>query len=672
MAEREAAIRITLNNGSFLSGMDGIVDKAKQVSGKVKAAFGTAFKGTGGAGWGAAGDSIKDMAGGLKDVMSTAATLGGGIGFGMLVKKASDLRGTLRDVEFSVNKTGQQTANWRDLMTDVQGATDATGRSSDELAGILSDMWEGGGDIDYAKKAIVPVGHAAQATGKDIKMLAGIATMLQEKFNATSDTLPQMLGAIIQKTNQGGLGLEAMGDKFGLLAGEAVDAGFAGAAGISNVVGMLNALDDRLGDKSIPSFKKLFQVLKDGSGSLAAIQKAGNIKLEGLTGAEKLRKIMGSDKARDAITAKLGGEQRVVFDLLANPFVEAAQKAKEGSAKAKDIQAAGMAAFDEAMKSMGESAMTFNDVIKQSKSKQEGDPQIKLNKAIEKISAKFTEPKMLDALDQLSDSLPKLANGMIKLLDFAVKHPLLAGGAVVGAKMTGAIGGAMLGQVGENLAGALKGALKSGGSSLVADLKNTMSQGAAGWGHLMGKSMGVAAGALIALEIGQAIIDARIKEKEDSQRKSIGAGIEAANAMGSKDPMQIAAARDKLMADYNRQREDYESFTTGGLDAFFNAGAKLVDSDYKAPELTQMENTVKQITELNAALTAMTEKAQAAAKGSEDMAQGTRKAGQAAGQAAQQLSNINGSTTSESTGNGVSKGPGGPGNKGTPGYAAGG
>ncbi len=660
MATREAGIKVTLDQSAFLAGLDGIGRKAKAVGGQIKSGLQAGFKGVGGDMMKGGGDAFKQMAGGLKQMVGTAATLGGGIGFGMLVKRASDLRGHMREIEFSVNKTGKQTADWQQLMTGVQSATDQTGKSSEDLAEILNDMWEGGGDIDYAQKALVPVGHAAQSSGKDLKQLASIATMLQEKFGATAETLPEMLAAVIQKTDQGGLSLAAMGDKFGLLAGEAADAGFAGAEGMSSVLGMLNALDDRLGEKSIPSFKKLFQTLKDGSASLKAIGKESGVKFsEGMSGADKLRAIVSSDKGRKAMSEKLGGEQRVVFDLLAKPFDDALQKAKASGAKTKDATAAGLAAWDEAMRGMGEATLKYQDIIDHSKDKQQHDPQIKLNKAIDKIAEKFTEPQMLEALDQLSESLPKVANAAIKLIDFATKHPALAGAAFVGAKVGGNMAMAGLSTLGSNLGGMLKNALFEGGKSLAADIRGTMAGGAPAWGKQMGAALGIAGAAIIAVEIGKALIDARIAEKERSQKESLGVDIEATNAKNRGDKQGMLEAKTKLEADLSRQKDDYNSFTKSGLDPMMNLLSGMVDKDFKAPELTQMANTQKALDELNAALAGFTEKVNAATKGSEDLATGTKKAGQAAQQASQQLGGITGTQPPETTGGGTSKGPGG-------------
>ena len=649
MATREAGIKVTLNAEQALQVMQALGREGEKTGSKIKSGLQAGFKGVGNEMFKGGGGAIKDMAGGLKTAVGAAATLGGGIGFGMLVKRASDLRAQMRDIEFAVNKTGKATANWKDLMAGVNAAQAETGKGADELGAALDFMFAEGGDIDFAEKALAPIGHAAQASGKSVQQLAGIAVMLQEKFGATTETLPEMLAAVTQATGVGGLALEAMGDKFGLLAGEAADAGFGGAEGMSKVLGMLNALDDRLGEKSIPSFKKLFQTLKDGSSSLKEIQKASGLKLTGLDGAEKLAKIMGSAKGSKAMSEKLGGEQRVVFDLLA-----------------KD----GIAGFQKIITGLGEGALSFQDIVEHSKSKQQDDPQIKLNKAIDQIAAKFTEPQMLDALDNLSESLPKVANGIIKLLDFATKHPALAGAAFVGLKVGGGMAGAGASQLGSNAAGMLKDAIVSGGKSLAADIKQTFEGGAPAWGKAMGAAVGIAGAAAIAIAIGQALIDARIEEKQRSAKQSMGTEIEAATAVAKGDKEGMLAAKQKLEADLARQKDDYNSFTKSGIDPIMNLMAGAVDSDFKAPELEQMKSTQAELAKVTEALAAFTEKTLAATKGTEELAGGAKKAGQAAQQASQQLSGVSGAPTPDSTGNGTSKGPGG-GKQPVPGFAAG-
>lgn len=668
MAVREAGIRLTLDTAAFTRGMETIGSKARQVGGKIKSGLSEGFKGVGGSALKAGSDSVKELTGSIKSAIGNAAALGGGIGFGVLIKRASDLRSGMRDLAFAVNKTGKATADWQDMLANTNSAAQATGQSSDKLAQALAAMWEGGGDMDFAQKALIPIGHAAQASGKDVLRLANVATMLQEKFGATAENLPEMLAVVTQMTDAGGLSLDAMGDKFGLLAGEAVDAGFAGAEGMAGVLGMLNALDDRLGEKSIPAFKKLFQTLKDGSGSLKEISKASGLKLGGMEGADKLRAIMGNDKARKAMTEKLGGEQRVVFDLLAKPFVDAAAEAKKNGAKGKEATQAGLRAFDEAMRGMGESTLKYQDLVEHSTAKQADDPQIKINKAVERLAAKFTEPKMMGAIDRLTELLPRVADGMADLLEFAMDHPLLAGGAYL-AKTAGISAvGAGVGKVGENVGGALKSALAGQGKAWATDFAGSVK--GSGWASTAGKALGVAAAGIIAYEITTALIDARVEEKAKNQKEGVEAGIQAFNAKNSGNVGEMQAAKAALEANIAKLKDE-QSGMGGAFDTFMGGLVTVMpggDPNYVDPNIKALSDAQYELSKLNQAIAETTAKLQGAGKATDDMAGATKKAGQAASGAASAFYNVGGAVPTDTTGNGVTKGPGGVANPSKPGY----
>lgn len=517
MAGREANVKLTLDAGGFVSTfashMSQVEARARQTEGSLKGSFGRAMKslgaGTGEAfksGFGGAKAGIKgamgDIGSTVKQGFGVVAGLGGGIGMGMMIENAIDLREKVRNIEFQINKTGQATASWEDVMADVHSAAQETGYSSEEMADAFHSSFEGAGDADYASAAIRAAGNTARATGKDLGQLVDVTTMLYEKFGATPDTLPDMLAAVAEKTDTGGLALDSMREKFGLLAGEAVDAGFKGSAGISAVVGMLNALDDRLGEKSIPSFKKLFQTLKDGSSSLKDITKlsGGAVHFkEGETGLEKLHKIVGSDKARAALTQKLGGEQRVVFDELLKPFKAAFDEAKAHGATAKQATAKGLAAFDAAMSKMSEHTMTAASVQKRATEQQKDDPRIALKKAIDKVGQEFQKPEMIDAIDTLSEKLPQLAQGTSSAIDWIVKHPKEAVAGAVGAKI--AVGG-ITGFAEKFTEKALSSAFSTAGDAFV---KKVVTDG--GWGKLAGNFGMVAAGAFAAYEGGKSLID---------------------------------------------------------------------------------------------------------------------------------------------------------------------
>lgn len=667
MTTREAGIKLTLDSGTFTRGIDAIGDKAVAVGRKIKSGLSAGFKGVGGEAWKGGGDALKEMTGSIKSAVGAAATLGGGIGFGMLIHKASNLREKVRDIEFQINKTGRATTSWQEVLATTQQAASETGKSSEEMANIYQGLFATTGDADFAAKALIPIGHAATASGQDINKLADAAQMLQRKFGATAETLPEMLAAFVEKTDAGGLSLDSLGNKFALMAGEAAEAGFKGKDGLNTLLGMMTMLDSRVGEKSEQPMKKLFQLFKDGGKDLKALSKETGLKFEpDMSAMEKLRRVLGSEKGRAKLTEKLGGESRVVFDELSKPFNEAFDKAKSEGAKTKAATEQGLKAWDAAMASLGKSTINYARLVDESKQGQEEDPQARLNAAIEKIAQKFSEPKMLDAVDRLAETLPRVADGMVKVVDFVTKHPLMSGGLFVGAKLGGGMLSGATSKLGENAGAAMTGAMKNVGKDLAKDLASTMAQGAAGWGHLMGKAVGISAGALIAYEIGKAIIDSRIEEKNESQRQSVAAGIEGMNAVNSGDLQAAVAAKEKLEAMSRQQADELANNLT---DAVFDGLAGMIDSDYKSQGEQQLAQTYKDLATLNEAITALTAKMNGAAKTTEGMAEATKKAGQAAGGAANAFFNVGGGTVpTETTGGGATKGPGGVANPGKPGY----
>lgn len=653
MATREAGIKLTLNSSTLIAGLDGLGAHAKATGKKIKSGLSAGFDGVGKEFLKGGRGALDGIGSGLKNAIGSAATLGGGIGFGMLLKKASDLREKVRDIEFQINKTGRATTSWQEVLKTTQDAASATGKSSEEMANIYESLFASTGDADFAAKALIPIGHAAQASGKDVTQLANAAQMLQRKFGATAETLPDMLTAFVEKTDSGGLSLDALGNKFALMAGEAAEAGFTGKDGLNQLLGMMTQLDSRVGEKSEPAMKKLFQTLKDGSKDLKAFSKESGLKFTpDMSAMEKIRKVMGSEKGRAKMAEKLGGESRVVFDELSKPFDAAFAQAKASGAKTKDATEAGLVAWDKAMADMGKATIDYKKIVAESEQGQLEDPQVRLNAAIEKISQKFTEPPMLAALDKLADSLPRVAGGMIKLLDFALNSPLLAGASIVGAKVGGSALGAGMSKLGENAAAGLSNV----GVKIGRDIKDEFASGAMSWGKAAGAAVGIAGAAAIAFEIGKSLIDARIAEKEESQKQTSSAVVEAANA--GNDPVKLRAAADRLTADYVRQKEAMRD--AGPTDAIFNGLAGLVDSDYKAGELVQAEATLKALTQVNEQLEALAKHTKAAAGGAAELAGGAKKAGQAASAAAGYFGNVSGSP-SDSTGNGTSKGPPAPG-----------
>lgn len=658
---REASVKLTLNGGSFVTTMNQVMadteKRASKTGAHIKSALKTGFSGTMGAAGGGMKSALSDMGSQLKNTMMMGATLGGSIGLGMMVKQAIDLREKLRNVEFAINKAGKETVSWQGLMQDAQAASDATGRSSSEMADAMAGIFEATGDADFARKSLTTIGHVANATGKDMARLADVSGMLFEKFGATPDTLPQMLAVVAEKTDAGGLALDAMKDKFGLLAGEAIDAGFKGEAGLAAVLGMLNALDDRLGEKSLPSFKKLFQVLKDGSGSLKGLEKASGIKFKADTsGLEKIRKIIESPKGRKALEEKLGGEQRVVFDELVKPFDEAFAAAKGQGAKTKEATAAGMAAFDKAMKAMADHSLTSDSIKKKSVERQKEDPMVAVNRAIERIAREFNKPEMVEAVDKLAEKLPELAKGVVGAIEFITRRPKTAAALLVGGKLAlGAVEGVTT-KVGSNIADSLGKKAPEWGAAFAAKVAAD-----GGWMKVAGQFGLVVGAALAATEFGKSLIDASM-DKDEKKKASLADAASTAESM-AKHGTGTKEEREKAAADLRTKIQAMEKDEPGIANKLFGSMANFFDSSVEHPMTAW-------IAQLDSARAALQELETSPAKAS----QANERLALAADRATRAIEKMGGAADDQEappgTPKGTSKGPGGPRNKGnTAGHA---
>src|SRR5574341_619949 len=314
--------------------------------------------------------------------------------------------------------------------------------------------------------------------------------------------MPEALTRFIEKTGVGGKSLDELGMKFGKMAGEASEAGFTGAEGISKLMGLMVALDDRLGEGLEPAFKKFFQTFEEGSASLKSLEKASGVKFKADTTAfEKVENLL-TGKGRKAVEMKLKGESRALFDELAKPFDEAFAAAKKEGKSTKEATKLAKDAFRNNLAAAGKSTMTFADVQKDF-AVEIKDPQEQIKRAMDKFMLAFSKPEMLEAIGKLAEQLPKLADGMAKLIDFAVEHPALAGAMFVGGKAAMGAVPAFGGTVAKELGGsAMKGIMGTAGKQVGLDFASTVEKHGV-WKTVagtLGAAVGIAAAAAVAYD----------------------------------------------------------------------------------------------------------------------------------------------------------------------------
>jgi hypothetical protein len=435
-SEREIRIRVGLSSGAFNSGVDQMVRKSKEGARQAGQAWRDSMRAGMDAGVRASGASLRGLISNLTSGLKTAATLGGALTLGGMIKSSVELSDRLGEIAFNIEKSTGRAVEWRDLAEEIGKIAEDTGRRTGELADAFDAVFKATGNADVAKASIEPIAKISTATGKSVLQLAEAASVLHRKFGATAETMPGMLTRFIEKTDAGGLSIDDLGRKFNLMAGEAAEAGFAGGEGLSQLLGVLTMLDARIGEGATPGLKKLFQTLKSGSASLQEIEKKSGIKFTAdSTAFEKLEQLMGG-KGRKVIETKLSGESRAVFDELAKSF---------------DV--GGVDGFRRAMAEAGRSSLTYGKILEKAADEVK-DPAEQLNIALDKLEAAFVQPKMIEAIGQIAQNAPALAEGLAKIMSFVVRHPVLAGATVLGGRVAAAGAVGMAGSMLQGLAGA--------------------------------------------------------------------------------------------------------------------------------------------------------------------------------------------------------------------------
>lgn len=460
---REASIKVSIRRSSFNSDLRGMESQAGATGRKI----GNAFRAPMSAGLTSIKQSIAGIGSQIKNTIKRAAQLGGALATGALIKDALEMQGVYRNISFSLSKIPGQIKDWQDVQSMVDTAVENTKQSADKLAESFHEVFKATGDAEFSATAMERVGYAATATGEKVESLAQASQLLKRKFGVTEDSLTDALTRFIQLTGSGGKSLDELTGRFAVMAGEARQAGMQGADGVSELLGMLLLLDERIGEKADPGLKMLFQTLKSGTSQLKRIQKEGRIKIEPEAGAlEKLKQILSSTKARAAAEMTITADARTVFDELAKPFDLAMKEAKEKGLKKAEALDAALKAFDDNIAKASKTTMTWDDIMKKHSERVQSDPTVQLNDAINKVKKAFTQPKMIDAIGKLAEKLPDLAEALADLVDWAVDNPWKAvaagAGLKVGASFVGGVAGNALPSMLSSLFGFGKGGIGAG------------------------------------------------------------------------------------------------------------------------------------------------------------------------------------------------------------------
>ena len=585
MAEREAGIRVTMKSAGFMSGLRGMSDSVTSAGRKMGSALSSPIK----KGMQSAGESMKELASGAKQHIKTVATLGGAFAIEEFVRDAVKGQVVYRNIAHELQKVNKEVKSWKDVHAMIEPIAEKTGQSGDAMAEAFMHVFSATGNMEFSRDVMESIGVAATASGGNVTDYGQLAQMAFRKFGASAEDIKEHMGELDDQLNTGGLSVDGLSAKFGMMSTEAVEAGLGGTGGMIKLLGAMRAVDSEVGEKAPGAFKAMFVTLKNGTAAIANLQKTAGVKFDpGEDAFSKIEKLLKTSKGRKAAELTFKGDARVLFDSLVKPFDAAVTKSKTAGKAQKDAVTDGIAAFRQSLGEMGKSSTTFADLQNKAAERMKNDPSIIWQQALEKMADVFGEPKMMDSLVKLAQLLPVVATGFERAIAFITDHPLMAAGGFVGAKVGVSFAEGMLLEAGKKLGLAAIPLLQTGAVTAGVGM-GTAAKGAM-----------VAAAALIGWEIGKAIADAYLGSIEKDDKGARESDLDATNAIGSADTKAQQAALETLRNNLSTERDnqtgadewlgksfDFVAKGVGGIDE----GEGLYDR--RAKSIAAMEETEK-------------------------------------------------------------------------------
>lgn len=586
MAEREAGIRVTLKSAGFLSGLRSLEAASAGSGARMGAGMGAGIRKGVAAGFASAKKTMSAMVGTAKGHIKTMATLGGAFAMGKFISDAMTAQHVYMNIAQQVNRVAGNAETWKTIQASIEPVAKKTGQRFQDLAGAFQRVFAATGDLEFSRNTMEAIGIAATATGEDIGQMANVVQLASRKFGVTGAEAEEVMARLVEKIGVGGMSLDDMNNRFAVMAGEAATAGLKGKEGFSTLLGIMLALDSSIGEKAAPGMRVMFQTLKDGTATLAKIQKQSKLKFEpDSTAFDKIRKLLTKEQGRAAAKLTFTSDARVAYDTLARPFEDAFKKAKAEGKKTEEATAIGLKAYDEAMSKMTSSNAKFSDLQAQAAERMKEDPTVIMRSALNTMAQAFTKPEMVDAMRRLAAILPKLANYFASFMEALMKHPLLVGGGLVGARVGLSFAGGALTNVGGQIGSAAA-------KSIVAQAT------AMGPWKVAGAGLGIAAGAALAYYLGTIAIDKLFEKRGKEQKATAERGIEAFE-VGRKGSL---AEKRATLARMKAEHKKLAAETPGFFEKSFAAGAHIwtggeVPIDQHADTVARSEKSIRDLEE---------------------------------------------------------------------------
>jgi hypothetical protein len=581
MSERVAQVKLTLDNGQFLVTIKQTGDEVDKQSKRGKKSM-DLF----GGGIDRAKKSMGELGGTVKQVAGMAAGLLGGFTLGTAVSGAVKLRSSYQSLAFSIQQAGGAMMNAAQVQQLVERTAADTGRTNEEMAKSFDELRQATGDLDFSRKALTAVGNTATATGEDLDTIVSISDQLHTKFGIAAENMQDTLAQVFQMAQRGGPSFKEFSDVIGSVGAELLAAGLDGQKGLDFMLGALVQTDDRL--KSLPAQVKGLKGLLRGLGEKSELDKlAAKLALDPKKlfnekdAIARLRMILGTgQKGVEALmgSMKEGEEKETMKILFTDPFEKALADANASGMKGKAAIDSALGVFDKGMEEFGKATLDGAALQREAQKKRE-EPEARLREALNRLNTAMGQPQIIQAIDDLSKHLPKLAEIFGDLVTFAAQNPILAATLGIGGKAAASFVAGMTAEIikahvqGGRAAAAQMGA-GAGAGGAPAGSKAIGALGAAGV---------IAGTAVTAFAVGKEGIDNAFAEDKGRMDELSSATMAGFSGGGSIDELKARLARLKKAA------KGAETAGSGGLfdmvGQLFHDGPSSADQMVKQQEL---------------------------------------------------------------------------------------
>src|SRR5512140_2522488 len=171
MADKEARVRLTLNNAGFLGGLRQTTDEVKRQGAAMAQAFHKPLLG----GLDSAKKSLVGLGSEAKNVAKFGLALGGSFALAEAAKGALSLQSNYKNLAFAIRAGTGEAVKWQSVQATIEGAAALTKQRNDAVAQSFHNIYEETGSLQFTNAAVVAAGKAATTTGREMSIFAALA-----------------------------------------------------------------------------------------------------------------------------------------------------------------------------------------------------------------------------------------------------------------------------------------------------------------------------------------------------------------------------------------------------------------------------------------------------------------------------------------------------------------